>query len=139
MTVEEIESDATSSSDSYQPYWADGPCPSWCDRDHPCCRQHMSTSWMCFVVLSTENPVVHKHGPGGTLDYVPKELQTYIEQDVREIGPRVVIEELLTGKPKLNLLPAEAIHLGEALIRLATMATDDTKLVKCKPCDMHPS
>jgi hypothetical protein len=92
---------------------------------------------MCCVVLSADEPVVDGKRSDGTPDYIPKELQAYVEQHVREVGPRVVIEQLPTGRPKFTFLPGEAIHLGEALIRLATMARDDTKSVKCESCERH--
>jgi hypothetical protein len=93
---------------------------------------------MCCIVLSVDDPVVDGEKPDGGLDYRPKKLQTFVEQYVREVGPRVVIEQLPTGEPKFDFLPTEAIHLGEALIRLGTMATDDTKSVKCESCEGHP-
>lgn len=131
---------AEGEADERPPYWADGPCPAWCDRDHPGWRMHMSTGWMCFVVLSTEDPVTVDLGRDGVSEYVrvPKELEVYLEQHFREVGPRVVISQRPTGRPAMKLLPEEALHLGEGLIRLATMATDDTKLVKCEPCEHHP-
>jgi hypothetical protein len=139
MTTGETTNAAESEADKRLPYWADGPCPAWCDRDHPAWHKHMSTGWMCFVVLSTEDPVTVDLGRNGGKNYVPvpKELELYLEQHFREIGPRVVISQRPTGRPAMKLLPEEALHLGEGLIRLATMATDGTTLVKCEPCEDH--
>jgi hypothetical protein len=64
-------------------------------------------------------------------------LEIYLQQHVREVGPRIVIGQRPTGEPRIHLLPDEARHLGEALIRLASMADDDSQLVKCEPCDQH--
>jgi hypothetical protein len=90
MSCTETERDAESHADDHKPHWADGPCPAWCEGDHPA-----------------------------------------------EIGPRVVIGRRPGGEPPINLLPDEARHLGEGLIRLATMANDDSRLVKCEPCEGH--
>lgn len=95
---------------------------------------------MCFVVLSTEVPVVVAMDAGGgtTVPVVlPKELEIYLEQRFREVGPRIVIRQRPSGETKLTLLPREAVHLGEALLRLAGMATDDTTLISCQGCAGH--
>nr|CEL18623.1 hypothetical protein [Kibdelosporangium sp. MJ126-NF4] len=62
-------------------------------------------------------------------------LELYLEQDVREVGPRVVVGQLPTGWPKLNLLPADALHLSKALARLARTAMGDGQATTCEPCD----
>nr|CEL23612.1 hypothetical protein [Kibdelosporangium sp. MJ126-NF4]CTQ93149.1 hypothetical protein [Kibdelosporangium sp. MJ126-NF4] len=35
-------------------YWADGPCPPWCDNDHPAFREHLSTNWSCQIILTID-------------------------------------------------------------------------------------
>ncbi|TCO54358.1 hypothetical protein EV192_109339 [Actinocrispum wychmicini] len=119
-----------------QSSWGNEPCPAWCDGDHPSWPDHMGAGWMCFVRLSTEDPVLDGQTDGGPA-YQPKELEIYVQQGMREVGPRVAIGQRPTGEPKINLLPDEARHLGEGLIRLAAMADDDRQLVKCEPCDKH--
>src|SRR6185503_17892758 len=96
----------------------------WCDRDHPAFAEHMSTCLMCFIPLVADNL---------------EELQLYIEQYSHEVGPRIVVERIPTGDPKFSMLPTEALHFSEALRRLATMAVDGSKSVKCQPCDQHPT
>ncbi|TCO53072.1 hypothetical protein [Actinocrispum wychmicini] len=120
--------------------WAEEPCPAWCDGNHPDCPEHMSSEWMCFVALSMEVPtVVAMDGGNGTTVPVvlPKELEIYLEQRFRERVPQVVVGERPSGRQQLTLLPAEAVHLGEALLRLAGMAVDDTVLVECSGCVGH--
>jgi hypothetical protein len=128
-------SDEEVSGEEDRQFWPDSPCPAWCDRDHPAFREHLSSGWMCYVVvLSTEDSVADGQGANGC----PQRMELYIEQDVREVGPRVVMGMLPTGRPRLGFLPAEARHLGEALIRLAAMAVDDSGLVRCEPCRALP-
>jgi hypothetical protein len=91
MTGTEIERDAESSADDHKPYWVDGPCPAWCDRDHPECRDHMSISWMCFVLLTTEDPVVDGKRADGRLDYHPKELELWQSPETVETPNRVIL------------------------------------------------
>jgi hypothetical protein len=94
----------------------------------------------CASSFSQPNPIgVETAGDGGQrkYDHIPKELEVYLQQYVREVGPRIVVGLRPTGEPKVKLLPEEALHLGEGLIRLATMANNDSKLVKCEPCVCH--
>jgi hypothetical protein len=88
---------------------------------------------MCYVVLSTEDPAYSTESDGCPLN-CPR-LQTYVEQHVREIGPRVVIDQVPHGRTKLAFLPGEAIHLGQALIRLAAMADNDITTPQCDSCE----
>jgi len=92
---------------------------------------------MCMISLATSHPFHPMDKPTGEIG-APGKIQLYVEQHLREVGPRVVIEQLPAGYPKFSILPAEALHLSEALHRLATMATDDSKSVKCDLCEGHP-
>jgi hypothetical protein len=141
MTTQEPAAASESKARGRPPYWADGPCPAWCDRDHPGSRKHLSTRWMCFVVLSTEDPVHLDVGRNDETEHVlvPKKFEIYLEQHFREVGPRVVMSQLPTGAPMFKLLPEEAQHLGEGLTRLATMAGDETTLIRCELCEGHPA
>lgn len=87
---------------------------------------------MCYIDLALGGPDV-----GVTEDDRPEDskLEIYLEQDVREVGPRVVVGQLPTGWPKLNLLPLDALHLSEALARLAYTGIDDGRSAICEPCD----
>jgi hypothetical protein len=133
---EEVDRAVESTGDPRETYWADGPCPRWCDNDHPVSRNHLSTFWICDIILSTEDPTIE------TVDnkrvHCPKKIQAYIEQNIREIGPRVVVREERTGEPEFSLLPAEALHLGMSLSRLGTMAAENSKLEKCQSCGAPP-
>jgi len=87
MTGTDVDCDVTLSTDDHKPNRADGPCPAWCDRDHPGWQDHMGVGWMCFVVLSTEDPVVDGERADGRPDYRPKELEIYLQQHVRKSAP----------------------------------------------------
>jgi hypothetical protein len=99
-------------------------CPAWCDGDHPTFTDHMSTRLMCFVPLVTDNS---------------EKLQLYLEQFPHEVGPRIVVEHIPAGDPKFSILPLEAVHFSDTLRRLARIAVDANKFVKCEPCDQHPT
>jgi len=109
-------------------------CPAWCDGDHPAFRKHVSSGNMCYIDLALGGPDV-----GTSDDDRPDDskLEMYLEQDVREVGPRVVIGQLPTGWPKLNFLPLDALHLSEALARLAYTAIDDRRSTICEPCSRY--
>jgi hypothetical protein len=94
---------------------------------------------MCFIPLVTDSSFVDIASRTVELNGAAEELQLYLAQDLREIGPRIVLEHLRAGYPRLSILPNEALHFSDALRRLATMAVDPHKSVKCQPCDHHPS
>jgi hypothetical protein len=129
-TSEENDSDGDSSAAIDRPYWLDEPCPAWCDKLHEehlyvADRRHISSDYMREVILSTEDPVVIGEKPHDLSDYHPTELVIYLDQHVREVAPRVIIDQVPAGRRKLHFLPAEARRVGEALLRLATMAADE--------------
>lgn len=98
------------------PYWLQKPCPTWCDQfhePHDPDRRHISTDHIREVLLSTEDAV----GPGQ-----PAELVVYLDQHVREVGPRVILDQLPASRGRVHLLPAEARRLGQALLETAALA-----------------
>nr|WP_042183018.1 hypothetical protein [Kibdelosporangium sp. MJ126-NF4]CEL15301.1 hypothetical protein [Kibdelosporangium sp. MJ126-NF4]CTQ95657.1 hypothetical protein [Kibdelosporangium sp. MJ126-NF4] len=105
------------------PFWLHGPCPTWCDEFHEADldngdRRHISDE-VRNVLLSTEDMNVSGRKPHNPADYRPTELVIYLDQHVREIGPRIVVGQLPGDRTKLHLLPAEARQLGKALLDMA--------------------
>jgi hypothetical protein len=112
---------------AYGPYWLHGPCPAWCDQLHEDHldgpdRRHMSAT--TEILLSTEDQTVLGEKPRQLTDYHPTELVIYLDQHVREIGPRVVMDQLPCDRGKLHLLPAEARRVSEALVEMAVLAEE---------------
>jgi hypothetical protein len=133
-TSEENDSNDDSSAVLGRPFWLHEPCPVWCDKLHEehldvADRRHISSGCMSEVVLSSEDPIVMGEKPHDLSDYFPTELAIYLDQHVREIAPRVIIDQLPCDRKKLHFLPTEARQVGEALIRLAAMATEDSESV----------
>jgi hypothetical protein len=134
-TSEENDSNDDSSAVTGRPFWLHEPCPVWCDKLHEehldvADRRHISSECMSEVVLSSENPVVVGEKPHDLPEYFPTKLVIYLDQHIREITPRVIVDQLPWDRQKLHFLPTEARQVGEALIRLAAMATEDSKLVR---------
>jgi hypothetical protein len=74
------------------------------------------------TLLSTEDPTIVGGKPHQLLDYRPPELVICLDQHVREIGPRVVLDQFPSDRSKLHLLPGEARRVGEALVEMAVLA-----------------
>lgn len=130
MTAERIDGSAGTAVHGARPYWLAEPCPVWCDKLHDeqafeADRRHLSSGYLAQVVLSTEDPVVQGARLGDRAQYFPAELVLYLDQHVREVGPRVVIDQVPAERRQLYLLPVEARQVGEALIRLAGLARED--------------
>ncbi|TCO59814.1 hypothetical protein EV192_104657 [Actinocrispum wychmicini] len=76
-------------------------------------------------------------GNGTTVPIVlPKELEVYLEQQVGDNVPRMVIGKRPSGDVLLQCAPTEAMHLGNALLRLAAMAMGG-KMMECGECEGH--
>jgi hypothetical protein len=113
-----------------RPYWLHGPCPAWCDQRHEdhlngSDRSHMSSKTR-EILLSTEDQTVLGEKPRQLSDYHTTELVIYLDQHVREIGPRVVMDQLPGDRGKLHLLPSEARRVSEALVEMAVLAEGDS-------------
>nr|CEL17459.1 hypothetical protein [Kibdelosporangium sp. MJ126-NF4]CTQ91314.1 hypothetical protein [Kibdelosporangium sp. MJ126-NF4] len=98
----------------------------WCDRLHEDNldngdRLHMSDD-VRDVLLSTEDLRISGQVPHKPSDYRPTELVIYLDQHVREVGPRVVVGQLPGDRTKLHLLPAEARQVAQALLDVANLA-----------------
>ncbi|MBE1465124.1 hypothetical protein [Kibdelosporangium phytohabitans] len=73
-------------------------------------------------MLSSEDLSVAGQVPHKPSDYRPTELVVYLDQHVREVGPRVVVGQLPGDRTKLHLLPAEARQVAQALLDMADLA-----------------
>nr|WP_042180090.1 hypothetical protein [Kibdelosporangium sp. MJ126-NF4]CEL14202.1 hypothetical protein [Kibdelosporangium sp. MJ126-NF4]CTQ88570.1 hypothetical protein [Kibdelosporangium sp. MJ126-NF4] len=114
-----------------RPFWLQGPCPAWCDQFHEDKldsgdRRHVSDD-VREVQLSTEDMNVHGQAPHKASDYRPTELAIYLDQHVREIGPRVVLDRLPRDRTKLHLLPPEARRIAQALLDMVTLAEETSE------------
>jgi hypothetical protein len=76
------------------------------------------------ILLSTEDSTVLGEKPHQLSDYHPTELVIYLDQHVREMGPRVVMDQLPGDRGKLHLLPTEARRVSEALVEMAVLAEE---------------
>ncbi|ALG12478.1 hypothetical protein H4W33_003084 [Kibdelosporangium phytohabitans] len=76
------------------------------------------------VLLSTEDLRVAGQVPHKPSDYRPTELVIYLDQHVREIGPRVVVGQPPGDRTKLHLLPAEARQIAQALLDMVNLMED---------------
>ncbi|ONI81617.1 hypothetical protein ALI144C_20170 [Actinosynnema sp. ALI-1.44] len=112
--------------DRARPFWLHEPCPAWCDKFHEDNldsgdRRHVSDE-VREVQLSSEDMSVHGQSPHKASDYRPTELVIYLDQHVREIGPRVIVDQLPGDRTKLHLLPTEARRVAEALLDMVALA-----------------
>jgi hypothetical protein len=103
-----------------RPYWLNTPCPAWCGTKH---RKHdllgdrnHTSEWTKRLKLSLHEPdrVVTEHQ---VFKSAP-EREVYLEQDVREVAPRVVVD----GAGRLKLTIAEAFKLARALTMAVNIA-----------------
>lgn len=109
-----------------RPYWLPGPCPSWCLGDHDDMedwpldlRVHLSGS-LQVVPLSTMDPIEVRVVESGR--YRPWYLAVRVEQGLREIGPRIVLEDE-TGTTKISFTPSEAQQIVDAVVDAIRIAT----------------
>ncbi|ONI72744.1 hypothetical protein ALI144C_42820 [Actinosynnema sp. ALI-1.44] len=109
-----------------RPFWLHEPCPTWCDQFHEgdldvSDRRHVSDDART-ILLSTEDMKVRGQVPHKPSDYQPVELVIYLDQHVREVGPRIVFDQLPGDRKMVHLLPTEARRVADALLAMALLA-----------------
>ncbi|GAA5119066.1 hypothetical protein [Haloechinothrix salitolerans] len=126
-SLDELDHDGYLDADG-RPFWLQEPCPAWCQRElhegqhHVVDRAHRST-WDARLRLSLHSVDWKYYDASETVDGVareydyPVELLVHLEQNHREVGPRVIVEPELRHDEVggLNLTLAEAVALRDAL------------------------
>jgi len=113
------------------PSWLTEPCPQWCvathrEEDMVDDRLHFAT-WQRFIALPSADPVMVGDPPHPRM----RQLLVYVEQHIREEGPRVVVTDSHSEENERRFSLDEAIGLGVALFHGISIITDGKTTVRC--------
>lgn len=110
-----------------KPFWLTQPCPNWCmckdsghRKSHDGEDRHHISRWGKSVVLTTMDAVAHKRADAFPTLYTRPKVNVYVQQDYREISPRIVVEDMIDKVSSKYYTLSEA----QRLIKLLQQAVD---------------
>lgn len=117
----------TNTSTEHRPYWQDRPCPEWCHSDHgsdnSIADARHSSGIAERTTLSTEESrraTISQPDGSKQYEFVPAEVETYLEQYHLHAFPRVV----LSVDPEGGDTPHRTVHLTLDEARLLARQID---------------
>jgi hypothetical protein len=101
--------------------WWLGKCPAWCTdghhevQEHPEDRVHRHWEFVAVELTTADLVCVGKNNAGQWM-HEPPELTVDLEQEWREIEPRVVLNQETNAEFALHMTLAEAEELANGLL-----------------------